>query len=176
MNSGKISPVIFVVLGVALGLFGFFIILANPFGWKLPFPSLINVSPKTATDPTKLNTAPTPYLFLPKGLQTYSVRGASNKKSSVNSITFDPLDPKINTNQTITVTAVSSEEINSLTVIVNTDKLTTPHKMTLVSGDNLNGQWSTTFTVTDSYEKVYNVSFEIITQLGNKVSQPMPIR
>lgn len=177
MNSGKISPILFVVLGVALGLFGFFIILANPFGWKLPFPSLIKIPNQTSqTVPKDMISAPTPYLFLPTGKQTYNARGADSKKSSVTSITFDPLDPKINTNQTITVTAVSSEAINSLTVTVNTDTQSTPHKMNLVSGDNLKGEWSTTFKVTDSYEKVYNVSFEIITQLGNKTTQPMPIR
>ncbi len=176
MNSGKISPILFVVLGVALGLFGFFIILANPFGWKLPFPSLIKVDKRDPSLPKGTVAAPTPYLILPTGKQTYNARVADSKKSSVTSITFDPLDPKINTNQTITVTAISSEAINSLIVTVNTDNLSVPHKMNLVSGDNLKGEWSTIFKVTDSYEKTYNVSFEIITQLGNKTTQPMPLR
>ncbi len=176
MNSGKISPIIFVVLGVTLGLLGFFLILANPFGWKLPIPTLINLNKDTQTPLKGTTLAPTPYLFLPPGKQTYNAQGADKRKSAVTSITFDPLDPKKNTNQTISVTTVSSEAINSLSVTVNTDNSSSSHTMKLISGDNLKGNWSTTIKVTDTYEKVYNVSFEIITELGNKISQPMLIR
>ena len=177
MKSGKISPFLFIALGVSLGLLGFFLVLANPFGWKLPFPTL-NKSVDKSKDivPEGIVTAPTPYLFLPTGKQTYNARGAENRKSAATSITFDPLDPKKDSNQTISATIESKEPVNSVTVTVNTDNSSTPNKMRLISGTNTSGVWSATHKITDTYAKVYNVSFEIITELGNKTAQPMPIR
>jgi hypothetical protein len=175
MKSGKISPFLWVALGVSVGLFGFFLILANPFGWKMVLPTFIpqSNSPQSATN--DIGQAPTPYLFLPHGKQTYNARGGSNK-ASVASITYDPLDPAINSSQTITVTVESTEPVKSVDITVNTDKQTTVHSLSLTSGTTTDGVWTTTFTVTDTYAKIYNVSFAIITELGNKITQPMLLR
>lgn len=176
MKPGKISPILFVVLGVSIGLFGFFLILANPFSWKFSLFNIFNLSQKTDNGlPEGVVIAPTPYLLLPSGKQTYNARG-SNTRSSVVSITFDPLDPALNTNQTISATVNSKETINSVTLTVNTDKKSNSQPMKLISGSATRGVWTSTFQVIDSYEKIYNVSFEIITELGNKTVQPMPIR
>lgn len=176
MKSGKISPFLFVALGVSLGLLGFFLILANPFGWKMPFPSIKSTNNSQKATSKGLATAPTPYLFLPTGKQTYNARGAESKKSAATSITFDPLDPKKDTNQTITATIESKEPVNSVKVTVNTDNSSNPYPMKLISGDSSKGEWSAIFKVIDTYEKIYNISFEIITELGNKTTQPMPLR
>jgi hypothetical protein len=176
MKSGKISPILFVALGVAVGLFGFFLILANPYGWKLSLPSIIKSPSDTANLPKGVASAPTPYLFLPQGKQTYNARGAAGKRSAAVSITYNPLDPQKNTNQTISATIESKETVSSVNLTVNTDKQKNIHVMKLISGTKTNGVWETTYKVTDTYEKVYNVSFEIITELGNKTVQPMFIR
>lgn len=176
MKSGKISPILFVVLGVSLGLLGFFLILANPFGWKLPLPDFFKLPTKTSESlPEGTVLAPTPYLLLPQGKQTYNTRGATGR-SSVVSITFEPLDPALNTAQTISATVNSSETVNSVNLTVNTDNKINTQPMKLISGTAIKGVWSSTFQTTDTYEKIYNISFEIITDLGNKTIQPMPIR
>lgn len=180
MNLGKISPFLLIALGVSLGLFGFFLILANPFGWKLNLPSLI---PKTTTTtrngeklPKGVVEAPTPYLFLPHGKQTYNVRGGDNKVSIITTVVYDPLDPKKDTTQTISVTAKSKEPINSISLTMNTDNQTKIYPMTFNSGTKIDGVWTASFIASDTYEKIYDVSFEIITELGNKSIQPMPLR
>ena len=179
MKPRRISPFLFVALGVSLGLFGFFLLLANPFGWKLPVPTLkpVSLAPNPSNSlPKGLTKAPTPYLILPHGIQTYNSRGAENKISKVTSITYDPLDPPKNTNQTISATIQSIEPVNSVALTVHTDNQINKHSMTLSSGDTQNGVWTAFFTVTDTYEKFYDVSFEIITELGNKTTLPMLIR
>ena len=174
MKVQKISPVIFVVLGVVLGLFAFFLILANPFGWKIPVPTL---KPQIKTDrlPASPTTAPTPYLFLPHGKQTYNAQGG-NKVSNVTSITFDPLDPAQNTFQTITATVKSAENINSVSLTLNTDNKTNTYPMSLTSTEGASSVWTVKLEIQDTYEKVYNISFQIITNLGHKTTQPMLIR
>lgn len=185
MKSGKVSPVLYVVLGVSFGLLGFFLLLANPFGWKLPIPTLIKLptsTPQTANTgtgeklPEGLAEAPTPYLFLPHGKQTYNVRVGDERTSLITNIVYDPLDPKKDATQVVTATAESKESINSISLTLNTDNKTTVYPMTLTSGTKLKGIWTASFTATDTYESIYNVSFEIITELGNKSTQPMLLR
>lgn len=177
MKSGKISPVLFVVLGIAVGLLVFFLLIANPFGWKMPYPTLT----KSPTDSTqnKLSkgtvAAPTPYLFLPKGKQTFNAQGGT-AKSTVISITFDPLDPAKGATQEITATVNSKETVASISLTVNTDNNSTTYPMTLTKNGTPESMWIAQFKSTDTYEKIYNISFEIITSLGNKTTQPMFLR
>jgi len=179
MKPSKISPVLWVVLGVSLGLLGFFLLLANPFGWKTLIPTLIfkqNTSPSGERLPKGVANAPTPYLFLPHGKQTYSSRGGDNNKSNITSVTYDPLDPQKDSNQTISAVIDSQEAVNSVSVTVKTDSQTNTHQLKLQTGTASKGTWSVTFVATDTFEKIYSVSFEIITQFGNKTTIPMPIR
>ena len=178
MKPSKISPVLWVVLGVSLGLLGFFLILANPFGWKTPIPTLTlkNTTSNKGALPKGVINAPTPYLFLPHGKQTYNSRTEDGNKSKITSVTFDPLDPQKNTKQTISVTVESNEAIQSVSATLKTDNQSNTHQFKLSSGTASKGVWSTTFTVADTFDKIYNVSFEIITQFGNKTTIPMPIR
>ncbi|KKS42589.1 MAG: hypothetical protein UV06_C0009G0004 [Candidatus Collierbacteria bacterium GW2011_GWA2_42_17] len=180
MNLGKISPFLLIALGVSLGLFGFFLILANPFGWKLNLPSLIPQTTTTTRTGEKLPQgvvqAPTPYLFLPHGKQTYNIQGGEEKVAKISNVIYDPLDPKKDTVQTITATSVSKEPVSSISLTMFTDNQTKVYPMTFVSGTKLKGVWTTSFTVSDSYEETYKVSFEIISDLGNKATQPMPLR
>lgn len=177
MKSGKISPVLFVVLGIAVGLLVFFLLIANPFGWKIPFPTLTK-SPTNSTQnkiPKGAAAAPTPYLFLPKGKQTYNAQGGS-AKSTVTTITFDPLDPAKGATQEITAKVNSQETVASVSLTVNTDNNSTTYPMTLIKNGSPETVWIAQFKSTDTYEKIYNISFEIITSLGNKTTQPMLIR
>ena len=176
MEPKKTSPVLFVVLGVSLGLLGFFLILANPFGWKMVLPSLFKLPTKTNRSlPKGTVLAPTPYLILPQGKQTYNAQGG-NGRSTVTSITFDPLDPAKNTTQEITATVNSKETINSISLTVNTDNYSSTYPMTLTKNGSPVSIWTAQFQSTDTYEKIYNISFLIITNLGHKITQPMLIR
>lgn len=180
MNLGKISPFLLIALGVSLGLFGFFIILANPFGWKLNLPSLIPQTTTTTRNGEKLPKgvveAPTPYLFLPHGKQTYNIQGGEEKVAKISNVVYDPLDPQKDSTQTITATSISKEPVSSISLTMFTDNQTKVYPMTFNSGTKLKGIWTASFTASDTYEKIYKVSFEIITELGNKAIQPMPLR
>ena len=179
MKKFFLKPAFFVILGIVLGLGGFFLILANPFGWKSIQPNLnISQPGKTGTDqaPKGLATAPTPVLILPSGKQTYNVSGGTANVSRVTQLTVDPLDVKKGGTQTISMKVTSKEPVESFTITLNSDNGSKDFPLKLVSGDASQGVWEGTYTVSDSTAKVYNFVFNIITNSGNKTVSPFLVR
>lgn len=174
------KPYQFVILGVILGLGGFFLILANPFGWKTLRPITENVNipqPGIKTPPGKnLVAAPTPTLILPPGKQTYFVQGAETNISRISAVTVDPLDVNKGQNQTLTVKIGSKEPIATFNVVLNSDNGAKEYPLTLVSGDVSEGTWEAKYTVNDTTSKIYSFVFNIITKNGNKTVTTFPVR
>lgn len=176
MKKASLKPVYFVILGVVLGLGGFFLILANPFGWKTITPFLKISQPGTPTPGNGLVAAPPPVLILPKGKQTYMVRGGDNSISKITSVTVDPLDIKKGGTQTITVEIDSKEPITTFNTTLTTDTSSKEYSLKLIAGDSTKGTWQAAYTVSDSAEKIYNYKFNIITNNGNKTVTPFLVR
>lgn len=179
MNKITLRPVYFIILGVILGLGGFFLLLANPFGWKTIRPTLKTTTtskPTPAAPGNGLMAAPTPILILPKGKQTYTVRGGDTDISRVTSVTVDPLDAKKGDKQTLTVKIASKEPVKTFNVVLNSDNGGKEYSLALASGDTSNGTWETSYTLTDSTSKIYSFVFNIITNNGNKTVNPFLVR
>ena len=182
-KSGKIRPVLLVVLGVTIGLFGFFLLLANPFGWKMPTPFLKSVPTKSITSkqgdlniPMGLVRAPTPTLILPKGKQTYYVRSGSGSATKINQIDLDPLDVNKGEKQTINVKAQSDEKITSITITLKTDKQAAEIPMKLLNGPATDGEWIASYVLQDTANTTYFMTFNSVTASGKMAKLDFPIR
>ncbi|HEX9008433.1 MAG TPA: hypothetical protein VF837_04195 [Patescibacteria group bacterium] len=183
MNKPTIKPVYFIILGIIVGLGGFFLLLANPFGWKTPVPYLTTSTPTPVTtgNPSKVTpkgviAAPTPVLILPTGKQTYNVQGGETDISRITQVTVDPLDVKKGGQQSLSVKMSSKEPISKFTVTLNSDNGTHDYPLTLASGDTTTGVWTAQYTVSDSTATIYDFVFNIITNNGNKTVTTFPVR
>ena len=177
MNKPSMKPVYFIIFGVILGLGGFFLILANPFGWNSIRPILNTGSIQQPGQKSgKLVAAPAPILILPKGKQTYNVQGGETAISRVTSVTVDPLDALKDQTQSISVKVNSKEPISKFSIILNSDNGSHEYPLSLISGDESIGVWEGKYTLTDSTFKIYTFLFNIITNNGNKTVTPFPVR
>ena len=171
------KPVYFVILGVVLGLVGFFLILANPFGLKVPRPNL--EGQKTGTD-SKAHpgtiAAPTPTLILPSGKQTFFVRGGDQDFSKLTQVVVDPLDATKGTQQTIDISVNSSEPITDFKITLKTDSATNTYTPTVKSGNSTLGVWSATYSFPDTALTSYSFTFEMTTQTNKKTIKPFLLR
>jgi len=175
----QIKSTYLVIIGILIGLLGFFLLLANPFGWKMITPTLTN--PSTTTDPQNpkyqaITGAPTPVLVLPKGKQTYFVRGGDKEISRISSITIDPLDITKNSEQTMTIKMTSKEDISDFKATLVSDNTKQTFSLNLISGDLKNGTWEAKYKVTDNTDKKYGFDFKIITINGNETATVFPVR
>lgn len=110
------------------------------------------------------------------GKDTYIVsRGSQAKGPNVSEITFDPLDPAVGAQQTISVKVAHNSPVSDVSVKLRTDTKTTTLKLALSEGSDLGGTWKTTWTVPESY--MYNYIATIIATSGKEeTSIPITIR
>jgi len=174
MATRKISPVLYVILGISIGILGLVFFLANPFKIKVDLPG----KPLTPEQAQKegLVAISTPVLILPSGKQTYTSQRAEGATSGVTSITYDPLDPKQGSKQTISLDVESLEELESVTITINSDTKSNVHVLKLIGQNENKSTWSTTFTINDSYQNIYNLNIETLTKSGIKSTESMLVR
>ena len=134
-------------------------------------------SPEQSGTEAVIEPTPTPTptkLF--HGKDTYIVsRGSQAKGPNVSEITFDPLDPAVGAQQTISVKVTHNSPISDVSVKLRTDTKTTTLKLTLSEGSELGGTWKTTWAVPESY--MYNYIATIIASSGKEeTSIPITIR
>lgn len=170
------KPTFLIILGIIIGLGGFFLILANPFGWPTIQPKLTITNNNKSKRAPGYTTAPTPVLILPSGKQTYNVQGGETDISSIRSVTIDPLDVKKDQNQSISVKATSKEPISTFTVSLVTDSKSIEIPLKLANGNESSGTWTSKYPVTDTTNKTYTFVFNIITVNGNKTVTPFLLR
>lgn len=175
----QIKSTYLIIIGIIIGLIGFFLLLANPFGWKFITPTLTNQN--SNTDSSTPNTqsvvsAPTPVLIIPKGKQTYNVRGGDKEISRISSITIDPLDITKNQEQTMTIKMGSKEDVSRFEATLVGDNTKQPFSLKLISGDLKNGVWEAKYLVTDTTDKKYGFDFKITTVNGNETATVFPVR
>ena len=171
------KPVYFVILGVVLGLAGFFLILANPFGLKVPRPTLNSQkTTDTSRSPQGTVAAPTPTLILPSGKQTFFVRGGDQDVSKLTQIVIDPLDAAKDTSQTIDISVNSIEPITDFKIVLTTDNTATTFIPAIKSGNTTTGIWTANYSFPDTAQRIYSFSFEMTTQSNKKTIKPFLLR
>lgn len=127
--------------------------------------------------PTGIVTAPTPYLLLPTGKQTYLVR--SNPKpgdATVKQIVANPIEGPQGDPQTFDIDIDSPTPIAAVSVELTTDNQTNTYQFKLVSGNNKLGTWSGTWVMADPHRVTYFAKFIIKDEGGHITNQDFPIR
>ena len=159
----------FVILGIVLGLGGFFLLLANPFGLRFPKPFLKTSTSDSSRLPPGVIAAPTPTLILPSGRQVFYVRGGDQDFSKINEVVVNPLDALQGARQSIDITVDSVEPVSSFKITLKTDNGQKTYTAALKSGNSTRGVWTASYTFPDTARSIYSFVFEIITN-SNKAT------
>ena len=113
--------------------------------------------------PTPINewtpAKPTP-LPLAHGTQTYRISGSTLGAPKISEVTFDPLDPASDQNQTMIVNAFDGNGsiVKTVTVTLNTDNKGEIHSLTHSQGTAQNGIWQGSWKISDSYDDKYTAT------------------
>ncbi len=135
----------------------------------------ISITTPKPTTPPGLVKAPTPYLVLPQGRQEFNIQSGSGDIPIGKKIVADPLDSPKGSKQTVSIELEYNKPIAGVTVTVDTDNGSKTYDMALVSGDNKIGTWVATWTMEDSHEKNFMMTFSI-SYSGKTRQIPFPIR
>lgn len=156
-----VLPLTLILLGVILGGGYFYLSTVYPavFATIKELPQRL-LSSRTDRNPAKSPSPPPAGLVvsLPSGPQTYKFsHGKEVLGPKTSELTLDPLTPQNGQTQTLTLQASHTSPITSVSVEVITDNQTTPHALTQSSGDELDGTWSGSWTIDDSYDYTYGL-------------------
>lgn len=179
MRSRAISVLVLITLAVVLVAFLIYIIETqaklSPGDRIIKLPGL-----PTSTEtpfPTGLIKAPTPYLQIPEGRQSFTVRTGNTGGPMGTQIVVDPFNAQKGTQQTVTLgVEYKGGKVDSVDATLITDNAKTKLPMHLVSGDNSSGTWSITWSIEDTHEVTYQMDFSINYSGGKQYTINFPIR
>lgn len=77
-------------------------------------------------------------------------------------VIIDPLDPKPEETQTVTIKAldVNKSPIKEITVTLVTDNKSESHTLKRINGTDLNGTWQGSWKISDSYDYTYRATLK----------------
>ncbi len=115
------------------------------------------------------NPAPTlPPYKLPTGTQTYNFgHGKDVTGPKIQTLIINPLDPAKGASQTITLSIKHDSPVTSAVVTIATDNKETPLTLKLTGGTDKDGTWSGSYTVNDTYDRRYDIKFNIKSASGS---------
>lgn len=97
---------------------------------------------------------------LPHGRQLYSYsHGPLTKGPKPSKATIDPIDPKMNQEQYLSIKIEHDKEVTSATGTLITDNQEKNFKMELISGTKTNGVWGAKWRMTDTYLHRYQIKY-----------------
>ncbi len=128
------------------------------------------------TKPEETPPTPTPTITkLFHGKDTYTVSGGAAGKPEVQTVTIDPMDPAVSGTQKFEVVLSNSSEITNASLSVRTDSKTTTLPLKLANGSNVNGTWTASWTVPETYNYNYIVTVSV-TGANGTTTVPVTIR
>jgi len=122
-----------------------------------------------AQSPPATSSLPSPSpspAFLLQGKQSYSISQGDKTAPQITKAIINPLDPKLNQQQTIQIKTSHSNPIESVTLKLTSDNDQAEINMELVEGTDLNGTWEATWEITDTV--LYNYLLTITAKSGDK--------
>lgn len=156
------------VITIALFLSGYYLYQNNSLKNLFKKVSIDTNDSQVTTDKNSPQATPeqiTTYT-LPEGDQTYNIsHGKTVQGPKASSIVYSPLNIKPNTSQTITVTFPKGEAVNSAIIFITTDNQQ-DQKVILVKPQNKEGEWTGTWTPTDTITKTYNARLYFVGPSG----------
>lgn len=127
--------------------------------------------------PTGLIKAPTPYLQIPEGRQSFTVRTGTTGGPVGTQIEVDQLNAQKGTNQTVNLgVEYKNGSVDSVDATLITDNAKSTLPMHLINGDKSSGTWSITWTISDTHETTYQMDFTINYGSGKQYTINFPIR
>lgn len=155
---------------ISVIIFSFLFIISKKFN-ILNFSTLLSSQPETSQQKSPSKTSPTPIKTprpLPHGKQNFSVRGGIQNAPTFEKGQLDPIDPKQNTEQKISIYAENFVPIDSIEATVKTDNKKSPIKMKLTEGTETAGTWMGAWTVDDTYLQRYQIKIVAKASNGNQ--------
>jgi hypothetical protein len=97
---------------------------------------------------------------LAHGKQTYAVSGSKKGAPKATEVVIDPLDPAPGASQSTTVKALAMEAgpITKVSIQLITDNKNVTYPLQLTSGTNLDGVWTGSWVMEDSYDYRYQMA------------------
>ena len=104
---------------------------------------------------------------LPTGKQEWTfTHGSGVTGPKIETATVDTLTPTKGQTQTVTITAKHDSSIQATATLV-TDNKREAAPMKLMAGTDTDGTWTTSWTITDSYDYMYHIDFVLTSASGN---------
>jgi len=120
--------------------------------------SLLNDStPKPSPSPT----------FLRQGKNSYTISQGDKTVPQIRKAIIDPLDPKLNENQTVQIKISHPNAIESVTLKLTSDNDQTEIDMKLIEGTSTDGTWEAKWKIQDTV--LYNYLLTVTAKSGNKI-------
>ena len=130
------------------------------------------LAPTAKPTPTP-SPSPTP-VPLVQGPQTYGI--SSKGIPQMYDVSFNTIDPK-QTTQTVKLKVKDqSGNVNSVSATVKTDNLSKNYNLSLSAGTASDGEWTGSWTLSDTYNKNFTITFSATDDKGNKSSVDLTIR
>jgi len=175
MNKGN-TPLITIALGLTLVLFSvfLFIILTSP---KTPSDkNSLYFANKSQNPPPTVSITPTP-MPIASGKHFYTIASGTKTGPIFKKITFDPLDPQLESTQTISAQLEGDSPIISVFVTLTSDNnIQTKQPLTLTSGTSTSGTWETDILYQNSYLYIYNFTLVATDETGKTKNISLGIR
>lgn len=136
--------------------------------------STSNIPLATGSSPTPTRTpTPTPHPLV-QGPQTYSI--SMKGIPSMYEAWFNTIDPKGGTQTVKLKVRDNLGAINSVTAVVKTDKLSKNYNLVFSDGTTSDGGWTSSWSLNDTYDKNFAITFSAVDDKGNKSSVDLTIR
>lgn len=105
-----------------------------------------------------------PYV-LPSGSQTYRFsHGPDVVGPKIQTMTVNPLDPKVGSTQTFTLEIKSESPVTKTSIIIYSDSQEKNVDLKLISGDSLKGVYQGSWNVNDTYNNKYALKYILKTE------------
>ena len=105
---------------------------------------------------------------LPSGKQSWAFsRGSEVKGPKIDIATVDPLTPGKGDVQTVTITVKNDTPVTKAITTLFTDNQSLVLDLKLISGSSTDGTWAISWKISDTYNNIYHINFDLISSSGN---------
>lgn len=174
-KNSKVVMAVCVLVLIANFSVVFVYLLINTQSYKLSLPTGKPASTSVFVSTPTPTSSPTPTpIPLVQGPQTFSI--GMKGIPEMYEVWFNTIDPKKGTQEVKLKVRDKLGKISSVAAIVKTDKLSKTYKLSLSEGTSSDGVWTASWTLNDTYNKNFMITFSANDDKGNKSSVDLTIR
>lgn len=175
MNKGS-TRLITAILVLALILFLFFLFIIITLPRQLSDETSLYFANKSQNPPPTVSITPTP-MPIASGKHFYTIASGTKTGPIFKKITFDPLDPQLESTQTVSAQLEGDSPIVSVFItLISDNNIQTKQPLTLTSGTSTSGTWETDILYQNSYLYIYNFTLVATDETGKTKNISLGIR